>query len=144
MFGIRDSCQACRESRCTPGISSCPSPSDLKWFLCQKHDSYVVVRALLESLANGDWFNEDHIEIYVPPNVEYDEESLLNMTAAGIARALSFKRFTMYRRSKWMGAEASCCELTLMLLLGNVHFAVLLCWYVVGGMVMLLLLMLPR
>eukprot|EP00959_Pyramimonas_sp_CCMP1952_P375175 7857343-Pyramimonas_sp.AAC.1 len=100
----------------------------LKWFISAKGESHVIVRALLDMLATGDW-DSDNIQIYVPPGVAHDRDRLFDTTAEGIAQAIAHKNFTLYQRKKWMGADEACCEFAVPLLLGNtlVHAHRLFC-----------------
>eukprot|EP00959_Pyramimonas_sp_CCMP1952_P030454 638294-Pyramimonas_sp.AAC.1 len=52
----------------------------LKYFISTKSDNHVVLRALLDMFATGDW-DSRRVQIYVPPGVPYGENVLFTRAA---------------------------------------------------------------
>ena len=70
-------------------------------------------RFLLQALPNGEWRNSDAIEVYVPPEMDCDEEQLTGSVINGLVIALSGKVFSTYPQSRWIGCDIAVDEVGL-------------------------------
>jgi hypothetical protein len=77
----------------------------------------LVARCLLDLLARGNLANNTRFEIWVQPGVQFDEVLLKQRVAEGISRAFTFRRWRVYMREKWDGADEACCAVVLPLLI---------------------------
>lgn len=72
--------------------------------------------SLLHFLPNGDWRDHKRVVVFSPPGAAEDRGETAARVANSLVAALAHRRFRIYARSKWTGAEEAICDL------GIVHF----------------------
>ena len=80
---------------------------------CAKGRNIPVKRFLLSHFLNGDWRKKDCIEVFCPPGVQVDQESILANVTTAVLLSLSGSLFRLYPRHRWMGADTSLDQLGL-------------------------------
>ena len=64
-------------------------------------------RAILACLPNGDWRLTDRVQVFVPPNTEWDRLTISLMVAKALVTALAGSNFKVFNRNRWTNNDAA-------------------------------------
>ena len=75
--------------------------------LCSTGTRVAERQQLLRSTCNGDWTNQQRVEVYIEAGVTYDRKDVQERVVAGLLRALCGKVFSTFPRHRWLGCDIS-------------------------------------
>lgn len=105
-----------RVVRASPSIATLRHTRTLlRWFVPPCAHA-MTQRVLLSVAAQGDWLDQDHIDVFVAVDFAGDEEQLKEKIADAISSSLTHRRWSLYMRKKHGGAEEAVCDVALPLL----------------------------
>ena len=81
---------------------------------CQTGSNLALKQYLLQRLPNGDWRDQDHVQVYIPPGADCDESLLKAHVTTALLICLAGKVFRVYPRHRWLGCDVATDEIGLM------------------------------
>ncbi|CAK0829047.1 unnamed protein product, partial [Prorocentrum cordatum] len=102
--------------------------------LCMARGSRLLAKRLcIQSLPNGDWRRRGVIEVYVPEGIDYDRTRIADVVGRGIQSCVAGRRFKVYPRSRWTGADQAFDEFVMMEAIHGMVSAIWATWCSVAG-----------
>ena len=71
-------------------------------------------RAILTTLANGDWRDRDHVQFYVPPGSTVDRSTVVTIWCNKVIWAVAGRARLTYPRHRWTGARLAFSDIGLL------------------------------
>ena len=72
---------------------------------CSKGPRFLERQRLLLDVVSGDWRLQEVVQIYIPPGIEADHQTVESNLVEALMSALTRRNFHIYPRHRWLGAD---------------------------------------